>query len=88
MVRAENELVYVLSFKGWLTGVAKPLKANLLRATLIWVVCGVLTWAQAVYEHRGETFEVKALVLPVMIVAWPLRIYFLTQPRQKPIPLI
>ena len=62
----------------------EPLK----RLALVWVACGVLIWAQAMYESPGGTCEVRALAFPMMIIAWPLRVYFLTQPRSKHIPLI
>ena len=64
-------------------GVAMTRK-NLKRAALAWLVCGVLTWSQAVYENRNVPWAWGAVViLPVMIVVWPYRLYFLTQPRPK-----
>ena len=53
-------------------------------AAIAWIVCSVLTWTEFAYETRGAPLIDKALALPVMIVAWPVRLYVLA--NRPPLP--
>ena len=46
------------------------------RVVQIWVVCGVLIWAGDLYYFEYDSpLSKKAILLPVRVATWPIRLY-------------
>ena len=55
-------------------------RRTLTLAAAAWIICGVLTWAYQSYERGDWKPWDRAKELPVIIILWPIVVYFqLTQ---------